>query len=62
MAELVIQGEGGDRRVLPLTRRITTIGRDPASDLRIDDSSFPPTALHVLADGDAYTISAHAGV
>jgi transcriptional regulator with GAF, ATPase, and Fis domain len=62
MAELVIQGEGGDRRVLLLTRRITTIGRDPASDLRIEDSNFPPTALHVLADGDAYTISAHAGV
>jgi transcriptional regulator with GAF, ATPase, and Fis domain len=62
MAELVIQGEGGDRRVLPLTRRITTVGRDPASDLRIEDFNFPPTALHVLADGDTYTISAHAGV
>jgi len=62
MAELVIQGEGGDRRVLPLTRRITTVGRDPASDLRIDDPRFPPIALHVLADGEAYTVSAHAGV
>jgi transcriptional regulator with GAF, ATPase, and Fis domain len=62
MAELVIQGEGGDQRVLSLTRRITTVGRDPASDLRIEDPELPPTALHVLSDGDAYTISAHAGV
>jgi transcriptional regulator with GAF, ATPase, and Fis domain len=62
VAELVIQIEGGDRRVLPLTRRITTVGSDPASDFRIDDPGMPATALHVLSDGDAYTISAHAGV
>jgi len=62
VAELVIQAEGGERRVLPLTRRITTVGRDPASDLRIDDPQISPTAFHVLADGDAYTLSAHSGV
>ena len=62
MAELVIENEGGDRRVLPLTRRITTVGRDAASDLCVADPLLPPTALHVLADGDAHTVSAHAGV
>jgi transcriptional regulator with GAF, ATPase, and Fis domain len=62
VAELVIEGEGGERRVHPLTRRITTIGRDPASDLCVSDPRLPSTALHVLADGDSHTISAHAGV
>jgi transcriptional regulator with GAF, ATPase, and Fis domain len=62
MGELVIQDEGGGRRVLQLTRRITTIGSDPASDLVVAAGGLPPTALHLLADGDAYTISAHEGV
>ena len=62
MAELtLIDGEGAPRAVR-LTRRITTVGRDPASDLRIDDPALPPTAVHVLADGEAFTISAHSGV
>jgi transcriptional regulator with GAF, ATPase, and Fis domain len=59
VAELVLRSAAGERRVVPLTRRITTVGRDPASDVRIDDPALPETALHVLQDGDACTVSAH---
>ena len=62
MAEIVLEAGEGAPRAVQLTRRITTIGRDPQSDLHIDDPALPPTAIHVLADGDAYTVSAHAGV
>jgi transcriptional regulator with GAF, ATPase, and Fis domain len=62
VAELVIEAEGSERRVHPLNRRITTIGRDPASDVCVADPSLPPTALHILADGVSHTVSAHAGV
>jgi transcriptional regulator with GAF, ATPase, and Fis domain len=62
VAELVIEAEGSERRVHPLNRRITTIGRDPASDVCVPDPSLPPTALHILTDGVFHTVSAHAGV
>jgi transcriptional regulator with GAF, ATPase, and Fis domain len=62
VAELVLRSAGAPPRTIRLLRRITTVGRDPASDLRIDDPALPPTAVHVLADGDAYTVAAHGGV
>ncbi len=62
MAELVQRSGPGAPRTIQLVRRITTVGRDPACDLRIDDPSLPGTAIHVLADGDAFTVAAHSGV
>ncbi|MEI6224246.1 MAG: sigma 54-interacting transcriptional regulator [Deltaproteobacteria bacterium] len=62
MAELVLRSGDAPPRTVRLTRRITTVGRDPASDLRIDDPALPPTALHILADGDAFTVAAHGGI
>ncbi|HET8724203.1 MAG TPA: sigma 54-interacting transcriptional regulator [Anaeromyxobacteraceae bacterium] len=62
MADLVLVQENGPPRTLRLVRRITTVGSDPASDLRIEDPALPPTAFHVLADGDAHTVAAHSGV
>jgi transcriptional regulator with GAF, ATPase, and Fis domain len=62
VAELVLRSGEAPPRTVRLSRRITTVGRDPASDLRIDDPSLPPTALHILADGDAYTVAAHGGI
>ncbi len=62
MPELVLKSGEGSSRSIRLTRRITTIGRDPQSDLHIEDPAMPPTALHVLSDGDSFTVSAHSGV
>jgi transcriptional regulator with GAF, ATPase, and Fis domain len=62
VAELVLKSGDAPPRTVRLTRRITTVGRDLASDLRIDDPALPPTALHILADGDAFTVSVHGGI
>ncbi|MGA8891559.1 MAG: sigma 54-interacting transcriptional regulator [Anaeromyxobacteraceae bacterium] len=62
MAELVLKGEGGATRAIQLTRRITTVGSDPASDLHIADPGLPATAFHVLVDGGSHTVAAHSGV
>jgi transcriptional regulator with GAF, ATPase, and Fis domain len=62
VAELILKAGDAPPRSVRLTRRITTVGRDPASDLCIDDPALPPIALHVLADGDAFTVSAHSGM
>ena len=61
MAELILKDGEGAPRSVRLTRRISTVGRDPESDLHIDDPALPPTAFHILADGDAFTVAAHGG-
>ncbi len=62
MAELVIRAANGERRIFPLTRRITSVGSDPASHVRVQDPGVPATAFHLQVDGDACTATAHAGV
>jgi transcriptional regulator with GAF, ATPase, and Fis domain len=53
VAELVLKSGDAPPRTVRLTRR---------SDLRIDDPALPPTALHILADGVAFTVSVHGGI
>ncbi len=62
MADLVHRAPEAPPRTIPISRRITTVGRDPASAVRIDDPTLPATAFHILADGDAFTAAAHSGV
>jgi transcriptional regulator with GAF, ATPase, and Fis domain len=61
VADLLVQAPDGTRRRVPLARRITSVGRDPSSDVPIDDPRLPATALHVHFDGKAYTAACHAG-
>ena len=61
MAELLLKDPAGASRVVPITRRITTVGSDPGSDLRIEDPALPGTAFHVLIDGSAFELAAHSG-
>jgi len=61
VADLLVQTPDGKRRRVPLERRITTVGRDPASDVALDDPRLPPTALHVHFDGKEYTAACHEG-
>jgi len=62
VAELLVQTPDGKRRRMALERRITTIGRDAACDVPIDDPRLPPTALHIHFDGKDYTAASHEGV
>ncbi|HTP52034.1 MAG TPA: sigma 54-interacting transcriptional regulator [Anaeromyxobacteraceae bacterium] len=61
MAELLVKTPDGKRRRLSLDRRITTVGRDPACDIPVDDPLLPPTALHIHFDGKTYTAACHDG-
>jgi len=61
VAELVVQTPDGKQRRIPLERRITTVGRDAASDVPIDDPRLPPTALHIHFDGKEHTVACHEG-
>jgi len=61
VAELVVQTPDGKRRRVALERRITTVGRDAASDVSLDDPGLPPTALHIHFDGKDHTVACHQG-
>ncbi len=61
LAILVVKTPDGREQRVPLARRITSIGRDPASDVVIADPALPPTALHVHFDGRDYNAACHDG-
>jgi len=61
VAILVVKTPDGREQRVPLARRITSIGRDPASDVVIPDPALPPTALHVHFDGRDYNAACHDG-
>jgi transcriptional regulator with GAF, ATPase, and Fis domain len=61
VVDLLVQAPDGTRRRVPLGRRITSLGRDPSSDVLLDDPRLPPTALHIHFDGKEYTAACHAG-
>jgi len=61
VADLLVQTPDGKRRRVPLDRRITSVGRDPGSDVPVDDPALPATALHLHFDGKDYTVACHEG-
>ncbi len=62
MATLVVRGPDGGERSVALSRRLTSVGRDPESDVVVADPALPPTALHIHFDGHAWDAAAHDGV
>jgi transcriptional regulator with GAF, ATPase, and Fis domain len=59
--ELLVKDGNGTQRVVPLSRRITTLGSDPGSDVPVADPTLPPIALHLLQDGAGHTATCHEG-
>jgi transcriptional regulator with GAF, ATPase, and Fis domain len=55
---LLFLGPDGAQRVFPLVKRVTTVGRHPDNDLRLEDASVSEHALTVLRDGDAWRAGA----
>jgi transcriptional regulator with GAF, ATPase, and Fis domain len=54
MARLVLTSPGGAVRSVPLVKRITSVGRGPEVDVRLDDAHAPDHALTLLWDGRSY--------
>jgi transcriptional regulator with GAF, ATPase, and Fis domain len=61
VATLVVKGPDGTERRVALSRRITSVGRDPENDVVVADPSLPPTALHIHFDGRDWDAAAHDG-
>ena len=54
MARLVLTSPGGAVRSVALRKRITSIGRGPEVDVRLEDAAAPEHALTLLWDGRTY--------
>jgi transcriptional regulator with GAF, ATPase, and Fis domain len=61
VATLIVRGPDGVERKVPLSKRITTVGRDPENDVAVSDPALPATALHLHFDGHAWDAAAHDG-
>src|SRR5437867_601781 len=62
MASLDIKTPDGRSRSFALVKRITSVGRDAANDVVLEDAALPPTALHIHFDGRDFTAACHDGV
>jgi transcriptional regulator with GAF, ATPase, and Fis domain len=62
VATLVVKAPDGSERRVALSGRITSVGRDPESDVAVADPALPPTALHLHFDGRDWDAAAHDGV
>jgi transcriptional regulator with GAF, ATPase, and Fis domain len=61
VATLIVKAPDGTERRVSLSRRITSIGRDPENDVAVADAALPPTALHLHFDGRDWDAAAHDG-
>jgi transcriptional regulator with GAF, ATPase, and Fis domain len=61
MPTLLIRTADGRERAVHLSRRITSIGRDPANDVALEDVTLPGTALHIHFDGREFNAACHEG-
>lgn len=52
MPFLCLKSPDGKLRTLPLLKRITTVGRGPDNDIRLEDPRAPDNALHLQLDGE----------
>jgi transcriptional regulator with GAF, ATPase, and Fis domain len=58
VASLTSLGPDGVRGVFSLVKRVTSIGRHPDNDLRLEDPSVPEHALTLLREGDSWRAGA----
>ncbi|MBK9517132.1 MAG: sigma 54-interacting transcriptional regulator [Anaeromyxobacter sp.] len=61
MATLVVKAPDGSERRVTLSRRLTSVGRDPENDVAVPDPTLPATALHLHFDGRDWDAAAHDG-
>ncbi len=60
MATLIARLGDGDRRY-ELIKTVTSIGRDPQNDVRVDDGKLEPRHAHILKDKKGFRIFAASG-
>ncbi len=58
MPNLLVLGPDGVRQSLPLVKRVTSVGRHPDNDVRLQDEAAPEHALTVLREGGSWRAGA----
>ena len=58
MPHLLSVDPGGQTRILPLVKRVTSLGRHPDNDLRLEDPAVPEHALTLLREDDGWRAGA----
>ena len=61
MPSLIVTEPGGQRRHLPLIKRVTSVGHAPHNDVVLADPAVPDTALTLTADGAGWLVQALPG-
>jgi transcriptional regulator with GAF, ATPase, and Fis domain len=61
MASLTVRTPDGKTRVVNLLKRLTSVGRGPDNDVRLEDPAAPESAFHILFDGSRYQVGSHGG-
>ncbi|MBJ6762328.1 sigma 54-interacting transcriptional regulator [Myxococcaceae bacterium JPH2] len=56
MASLTVRSPDGKVLTVSLRKRITSLGRGPDNDVRLEDPAVPDNALHVTFDGSRYEV------
>jgi transcriptional regulator with GAF, ATPase, and Fis domain len=54
----LVLGPNGVRRSLPLVKRVTSVGRHPDNDFRLEDPAAPEHAFTVLREGGSWRVGA----
>ncbi len=58
MPTLLVLGQDGAPRAVPLLKRVTSVGRHPDNDVRLEDPAVAEHALTVLREGDSWRAGA----
>jgi transcriptional regulator with GAF, ATPase, and Fis domain len=58
---LLVHAPDGGERAVPLSRRITTVGRGADNDVSLPDPDLPETAIHIHFDGRDFNAACHRG-
>jgi transcriptional regulator with GAF, ATPase, and Fis domain len=56
MASLTVRTPDGQVRTVRLLKRLTSVGRGPDNDVRLDDPAVPDAALHLTSDGSRFEV------
>jgi pSer/pThr/pTyr-binding forkhead associated (FHA) protein len=59
MASLTLRTPDGRTKIVNLVKRVTSIGRGSDNDIALEDPHVPENALHLLQEGDRYTVGSH---
>src|SRR5712692_3397161 len=59
MAQLTVRTPDGKTHHHNLIKRVTSVGRGADCDIQLDDPGVPESALHILRDGERYSVASH---